>query len=104
MSGVVILIKGERAVIVTPPSGPPGRSAYAVALSNGFVGSESEWLASLVGPAAPASAIPFNDVLTDLGATNVQDAVVKLWSRLLSPQGDFSNPDNSGFGQQLGLY
>lgn len=33
--------------------GPVGPSAYAVAVSNGFTGSVDDWLASLVGPAAP---------------------------------------------------
>jgi len=32
------------------PSGTDGASAYQVAVTNGFVGSETEWLASLVGP------------------------------------------------------
>ena len=31
--------------------GAQGKSAYEVALDNGFVGTEEEWLASLVGPA-----------------------------------------------------
>ena len=41
-------------------AGPPGMSAYEVALSNGFAGTEEEWLASLhgergkAGPAGPA--------------------------------------------------
>lgn len=30
-------------------AGPPGQSAYAVAVSNGFVGNEAAWLASLQG-------------------------------------------------------
>lgn len=30
--------------------GPAGASAYEVAVANGFVGTEEEWLASLVGP------------------------------------------------------
>ena len=30
--------------------GPAGSSAYEVAVDNGFVGTEAEWLASLVGP------------------------------------------------------
>lgn len=33
--------------------GPPGASAYEVAVDNGFVGTEVEWLASLVGPEGP---------------------------------------------------
>lgn len=32
------------------PKGDDGRSAYEVAVDNGFVGTEEEWLASLVGP------------------------------------------------------
>lgn len=32
------------------PAGPQGLSAYEVALANGFVGTEQEWLDSLVGP------------------------------------------------------
>lgn len=32
------------------PEGPQGQSAYAVAVANGFVGTEVEWLASLIGP------------------------------------------------------
>lgn len=32
------------------PQGPVGPSAYAVAVADGFVGTEAEWLASLVGP------------------------------------------------------
>lgn len=30
--------------------GPPGDSAYDIAVDNGFVGSEAEWLISLIGP------------------------------------------------------
>ena len=33
--------------------GPEGKSAYRVAVDNGFVGTEDEWLASLVGPEGP---------------------------------------------------
>lgn len=32
------------------PAGADGESAYEIAVDNGFVGSESAWLASLVGP------------------------------------------------------
>lgn len=35
--------------IPTGPAGPDGKSAYQVALDNGFVGTEEEWLASLEG-------------------------------------------------------
>jgi len=33
------------------PPGPAGASAYEIAVQNGFVGTEAEWLASLEGPA-----------------------------------------------------
>lgn len=34
------------------PVGPPGLSAYSVAVANGYVGTEAEWLESLVGDGA----------------------------------------------------
>lgn len=37
-------------------AGPPGESAYEVAVSEGFVGSVGQWLASLVGPAGATGA------------------------------------------------
>lgn len=36
------------------PQGIPGKSAYLTAIDNGFVGSEEQWLASLVGPQGDA--------------------------------------------------
>ena len=36
------------------PQGIPGKSAYLTAIDNGFVGSEEQWLASLVGPEGDA--------------------------------------------------
>lgn len=51
--------RGDRARAgVSGPPGVPGDSAYQIALSNGFVGTETEWLASLVGPVGPASTVP----------------------------------------------
>lgn len=38
------------AAVIEGVPGPEGDSAYAVAVNNGFVGTESQWLASLVGP------------------------------------------------------
>ena len=35
-------------------AGAPGKSAYEVAVDEGYTGTEAEWLASLVGPAGPA--------------------------------------------------
>jgi hypothetical protein len=39
----------------TPAPGPPGDSAYTVAIAGGFVGSEEAWLTSLVGPSGPSA-------------------------------------------------
>lgn len=41
--------------------GPPGKSAYEVAVDNGFVGTEEEWLESLVG--APGEGESLRDYL-----------------------------------------
>lgn len=38
---------------VAGESGADGESAYQIAVNNGFVGTEEEWLASLVGPQGP---------------------------------------------------
>lgn len=40
------------------PRGFDGMSAYDVAVMNGFVGTEEEWLASLEGPPGPAGTAP----------------------------------------------
>jgi hypothetical protein len=38
---------------LTGPTGPNGRSAYEIALLNGFVGTETQWLLSLIGATGP---------------------------------------------------
>ena len=35
------------------PQGSPGKTSYQHALDNGFVGTETQWLASLIGPQGP---------------------------------------------------
>lgn len=35
------------------PEGPAGKSAYQLAVDNGFVGTKEEWLISLIGPMGP---------------------------------------------------
>jgi hypothetical protein len=47
-------IQGEQGPQGSPGNdGEDGKSAYEVAVEDGFVGTESEWLASLVGPQGP---------------------------------------------------
>ncbi len=41
---------------VPGPAGAEGLSAYEVAVTNGYAGTEAEWLDSLIGPTGPAGA------------------------------------------------
>lgn len=51
------------------PQGPDGLSAYEVAVEEGFVGTEEQWLASLVGPAGPTGATGATGPAGSTGAT-----------------------------------
>lgn len=42
---------------VPGPDGADGKSAYEIAVENGFVGTEQEWLDSLVGPEGPGGTV-----------------------------------------------
>lgn len=53
MTDVVIQQGGNEVVLVS--GGAPGLSHYQLARANGFDGTESEWLASLVGPAGASA-------------------------------------------------
>jgi len=66
---------GDGAVGATGAVGPPGPSAFAVAVQNGFVGSEADWLASLVGPAGAGSEPTFETVNRNLDANGASSAV-----------------------------
>jgi len=47
---VTVEVAAQKSVTVeTGSQGPPGLGAYHSAVANGFVGTEAEWLASLVG-------------------------------------------------------
>lgn len=56
---------------LTIQSGPDGRSAYEVAVAEGFSGSEADWLASLIGPIGPTGA---QGPKGDTGAQGLQGA------------------------------
>ena len=55
-------------------TGPGGLSAYEIALQEGFVGTEQEWLDSLVGPEGPQG--PVGTDLTYLTSFTVADDVL----------------------------
>ncbi len=42
-------------IVISGGPGPGGKSPYQIAVENGFVGTEEQWLESLVGPAGPNS-------------------------------------------------
>lgn len=44
------------------PKGDPGKSAYEIAVDNGFVGTEQQWLDSLEGPPGPAGTTDYNEL------------------------------------------
>ena len=66
---------GNGGVGATGAVGPPGPSAFAVAVQNGFVGSEADWLASLIGPAGAGSDPTFETVNRNLDADGASSAV-----------------------------
>lgn len=51
------------------PQGPQGFSAYQIAVFDGFVGTEEEWLASLVGPGVPVGGTA-GQILAKINSTN----------------------------------
>ena len=70
--------------IVDAGRGPAGESAYQIAVDNGFVGTEEEWLASLVGPQGPQG---IQGETGATGATGPQGPV--------GPQGNQGNTGSS---------
>lgn len=48
--------------------GTDGKSAYQIAVDNGFIGTEQEWLESLVGPQGPPGEITEQDLINYVGS------------------------------------
>lgn len=70
----VIITESPEIITIEVNEGVAGLSAYEIAVVNGFIGSESEWLASLVGGGNTASGIveiDFGLVPTDTGSISV---------------------------------
>jgi hypothetical protein len=68
-------VKGDGSLDSTFPQGDPGASAYEVAVAEGFVGDETAWLASLVGPQGDQG--PQGDAGTGFGVVYVGDYAVE---------------------------
>jgi len=87
-----LLITPIVAIGPTGPAGPrgvtgaDGRSAYQVAVDEGFAGTEEEWLASLAGPTGPQGAAGSTGPQGSIGPTGPQ-----------GPKGDPGEPDTGNF-------
>ena len=82
-------VKGAWSPGVPLPQGEDGKSAYEIAKSEGFDGSESKWLSSLVGPAGKSA----YEIAIQAGF----DGSVQEWlDSLVGPAGDGVYYDVSG--------
>jgi hypothetical protein len=66
------------------PTGADGRSAYQVAVDNGFMGDQASWLASLVGPQGPTGPTGAAGATGAQGPTGAQG--------VQGPKGDKGDP------------
>ena len=76
--------KGDKGDIgeqgIQGPIGPQGKSAYEIAVDNGFEGTEEEWLESLKGEKGDAGiSIIIDDVMSDTSENAVQNKVAKAY-------------------------
>ena len=85
------------------PQGPDGFSAYQIAVFDGFVGTETQWLASLVGPGVPVGGTA-GQILAKIDLTNYNTQWINNFAlpSLTSGSVLFSNgttiaQDNSNF-------
>lgn len=73
-----VMASESRAFVKALGAGPPGASAYMVAVRDGYFGTEADWLASLKGAPGEnteADQVAYDDSETQLDATNVQTAI-----------------------------
>ena len=88
-------------------AGLDGKSAYEIAVENGFVGTEEEWLESLVGPEGPAGSIGSAELSVIQGTlTNENDGEREI--QIASPivfnvVTNEQNPDIS-YNNQTGIF
>lgn len=73
----------------------PGKSAYKIAVKNGFDGTEAEWLASLIGPQGPQG------IQGATGATGATGAKGDTGER--GPQGEVGTTGPQGLKGEQGI-
>lgn len=72
--------------------GLPGPSAYEIAIKNGFVGTEEEWLASLVGPRGDA--LTYDD-LTPEQIKELQQPAADMIKKLTETNSEVQSSENA---------
>jgi hypothetical protein len=72
-------------------TGTPGKSAYEVAVEQGYTGTVTQWLASLVGPQGPAGPTGATGATGAAGATGAQGA-----TGATGPKGDTGDTGPQG--------
>jgi hypothetical protein len=82
--------------------GDPGDSAYKVAVTNGFVGTEAEWLLSLVGTSGTLTPEQIANIASQIDVSNKVD---KITGKSLVSDTDISKIHSPGSDDQnLSLY
>ena len=77
---------GYEAFVANPPAGADGKSAYQIAVDNGFTGTETEWIASL--HAANPKVLPISQYATETEAVAYMDSqsdhsAIYVWNNKL---------------------
>lgn len=70
-SSVVIRGTTTRIVISTLSTGIPGKSAYEIAVANGFVGTEVEWLLSLKGDPGTSGGGTYTEIIQTITSDGI---------------------------------
>lgn len=83
------------------PPGDPGKSAYEIAVEHGFVGTEEEWLDSLVGPPGD---ITKESIETALGYTPADEADIPDTSGLATREDVEDAIDEALYGSRMAGY
>lgn len=114
MADIIQLVLQEATPIVLQQvafegQGPPGLSAYQVAVANGFSGTEAEWLASLeAGSGAPGNTVslPALENISSGRVLSITDAGVQYFNPdgTLEPAGIALNAATSGDNVNIVLF